>query len=98
MTAQRQPKPVANPLVRLVASVASFFVSRMDVAVDALIEDRTRQPDRAEQHDALNGLRGEVAIASAKLAYQRYKRLFAGPRRDAAGLTSLKDAVRQALA
>src|SRR4029077_4765244 len=63
-----------------VASVASFFVSRIDVAVDALIEAHTRQPDRAEQHDALNGLRGKVAIANAKLAYQRYKRLFAGPR------------------
>jgi transaldolase/glucose-6-phosphate isomerase len=63
-----------------VASVASFFVSRIDVAVDKLIEERTRQPDYAEQHDALNGLRGKIAIANAKLAYQRYKRLFAGPR------------------
>jgi transaldolase / glucose-6-phosphate isomerase len=63
-----------------VASVASFFVSRIDVAVDALIEERTRQPGHAEPHDALNGLRGKVAIANAKLAYQRYKRLFAGPR------------------
>src|SRR6202035_1225670 len=63
-----------------VASVASFFVSRIDVAVDALLEERTRHPDRAEQHDALNGLRGKAAIANAKLAYQRYKRLFAGPR------------------
>jgi transaldolase/glucose-6-phosphate isomerase len=63
-----------------VASVASFFVSRIDVAVDKLIEERTRQPDDAEQHAALNGLRGKIAIANAKLAYQRYKRLFAGPR------------------
>jgi transaldolase/glucose-6-phosphate isomerase len=63
-----------------VASVASFFVSRIDVAVDKLIEERIRQPDHAEQHDALMGLRGKIAIANAKLAYQRYKRLFAGPR------------------
>src|SRR5580658_4939806 len=42
-----------------VASVASFFVSRIDVAVDALIEERTREPDRAEQHGALNELRGK---------------------------------------
>jgi transaldolase / glucose-6-phosphate isomerase len=63
-----------------VASVASFFVSRIDVAVDALIAARTRKPDRAEQHDGINGLRGKIAIANAKLAYQRYKRLFAGPR------------------
>ena len=63
-----------------VASVASFFVSRIDVAIDALIEDRSWETNRAGQHDALNGLRGKVAIANAKLAYQRYKRLFAGPR------------------
>jgi transaldolase/glucose-6-phosphate isomerase len=63
-----------------VASVASFFVSRIDVAVDKLIEERTRQPGYAEQRDALNRLRGKIAIANAKLAYQRYKRLFAGAR------------------
>lgn len=51
-----------------VRSVASFFVSRIDVAVDKLIGER------------LPSLRGKVAIANAKLAYQRYKRLFAGPR------------------
>ena len=59
-----------------IASVASFFVSRIDVAVDKLIAERTRntgQPD-------LDALRGKIAIANAKLAYQRYKRLFAGPR------------------
>ena len=50
-----------------VSSVASFFVSRIDVAVDKLVDE---------------GLRGKVAIANAKLAYQRYKRLFAGPRWD----------------
>ena len=61
-----------------IASVASFFVSRIDVAVDKLIEDR--QTDRADRQEALAGLRGKIAIANAKLAYQRYKRLFAGPR------------------
>jgi transaldolase/glucose-6-phosphate isomerase len=60
-----------------IASVASFFVSRIDVAVDKLIEERTGQ---AEHGDALDGLRGKIAIANAKLAYQRYKQLFAGPR------------------
>jgi transaldolase / glucose-6-phosphate isomerase len=64
-----------------VASVASFFVSRIDVAVDKLIEENTLQTDNAgHQHEALIGLRGKIAIANAKLAYQRYKRLFAGPR------------------
>src|SRR6202035_3882041 len=61
-----------------VASVASFFVSRIDVAVDKLIEERLAQ-DPA-QRAALTALRGKIAIANAKLAYQRYLRLFAGAR------------------
>src|SRR6202011_168765 len=63
-----------------VASVASFFVSRIDVAVDKLIEEHSRKTDSADKREALAGLRGKIAIANAKLAYQRYKRLFAGPR------------------
>ena len=63
-----------------IASVASFFVSRIDVAVDKLIEERLRQTNEADKRRALTGLRGKVAIANAKLAYQRYKRLFAGAR------------------
>jgi transaldolase/glucose-6-phosphate isomerase len=58
-----------------IASVASFFVSRIDVAVDKLLNDKIKA-GRKE----LSSLRGKVAIANAKLAYQRYKRLFAGPR------------------
>jgi transaldolase/glucose-6-phosphate isomerase len=62
------------------ASVASFFVSRIDVAVDKLIDERLRQTNAADMREALTGLHGKVAIANAKLAYQRYKRLFAGAR------------------
>jgi len=58
-----------------VASVASFFVSRIDVAVDKLLDDKIKA-GRQE----LSSLRGKVAIANAKLAYQRYKRLFSGSR------------------
>ena len=66
-----------------VASVASFFVSRIDTAVDKLIEARLdRTADDAERL-ALRSIRGKVAIANAKLAYERYKRLFAGPRWEA---------------
>ena len=66
-----------------VASVASFFVSRIDTAVDKLIEARLGQATNAVQRLALTGIRGKVAIANAKLAYQRYNRLFAGPRWEA---------------
>ncbi len=61
-----------------VASVASFFVSRIDVAVDKLIEER--MASHADGSESLAALRGKIAIANAKLAYQSYKRLFAGAR------------------
>jgi transaldolase/glucose-6-phosphate isomerase len=63
-----------------VASVASFFVSRIDVAVDRIIEERLVWTVNAGEREALSGLRGKVAIANARLAYRRYQRLFAGPR------------------
>jgi transaldolase/glucose-6-phosphate isomerase len=62
-----------------VSSVASFFVSRIDTAVDKRIEERLR----GGKDEALAGLRGKVAIANAKLAYQRCQRIFAGPRWEA---------------
>jgi transaldolase/glucose-6-phosphate isomerase len=63
-----------------VASVASFFVSRIDVSVDKLIEEQLGNATDSEKRAALAELRGKIAIANAKLAYQRYKRLFAGAR------------------
>jgi transaldolase / glucose-6-phosphate isomerase len=58
-----------------VASVASFFVSRIDVAVDKLLAEKITAGGKE-----VSSLCGKVAIANAKLAYQRYKRLFSGPR------------------
>jgi transaldolase / glucose-6-phosphate isomerase len=66
-----------------IASVASFFVSRIDTAVDKLIEVRLDQTADDSERLALRSIRGKVAIANAKLAYERYKRLFAGPRWEA---------------
>jgi transaldolase len=53
-----------------VASVASFFVSRVDTETDKRLDD-------IGGHDEL---KGKLAIANAKLAYQRYKELFSGAR------------------
>ena len=64
-----------------VASVASFFVSRIDAAVDAEIDKR--QVQSGEERARLEGMKGKVAIANAKLAYQSYKRTFSGPRWEA---------------
>ena len=61
-----------------VASVASFFVSRVDTAIDAKIDARIAA-DEAETR-ALAELRGSVAIANAKLAYQSYLGLIASDR------------------
>jgi len=59
--------------VKHVASVASFFVSRIDVLVDKLLNILAQGGNEA---DLAKGLIGQVAIASAKLAYQSYKELF----------------------
>ena len=61
-----------------VASVASFFVSRIDTVADGLIEEKLKTTTGAERA-RLERLVGKVAIANAKLAYQSYKRIFAGP-------------------
>ena len=65
-----------------IAGVASFFVSRIDTAVDAMIDARLPQAN-AEQRKLLESVRSKVAIANAKLAYERYQRIFSGPRWEA---------------
>jgi transaldolase / glucose-6-phosphate isomerase len=66
--------------LKRVASVASFFISRIDTAVDTLIAARLQANANANERGVLDGLIGRVAIANAKLTYQRYKELFSGPR------------------
>ena len=61
-----------------VASVASFFVSRIDTAVDALLEEKLKTADGADEEPASSDCCGKVAIANAKLAYQSYKKIFSG--------------------
>ena len=63
-----------------IASVASFFVSRIDVSVERLIEERLAPTNDARERADLMGLRGKIAVANAKLAYQRFQRRFAGAR------------------
>ena len=63
-----------------VASVASFFVSRIDSAVDKQLDDNIARANDPSEKERLAALKGKVAIANAKLAYQDYKRLFSGAR------------------
>ncbi len=62
-----------------IASVASFFVSRIDTMIDADLEYRARHSAPKEKAD-LENLCGKAAIANAKLAYQRFKEIFHGDR------------------
>lgn len=55
--------------VNRVASVASFFVSRVDSAVDKALEEKN-----------VNELQGKIAVANSKIAYAEFKKIFHGPR------------------
>ena len=63
-----------------VASVASFFVSRIDSAVDKQLEEKIAKANDPTEKERLANLMGQVAIANAKMAYQDYKKLFSGAR------------------
>ena len=63
-----------------VASVASFFVSRIDTAVDLIAAKRRSTARTREERALLQSVVGKVAIANAKMAYERYKELFRGGR------------------
>lgn len=65
------------------AGVASFFISRIDTLVDSLLEDKLKTASDPKQRALLESLFGKVAIANGKLTYQRYQRLFSGPRWEA---------------
>ena len=62
------------------ASVASFFISRIDSLIDGMLADKLKTTTDASQKTLLTGLQGKVAIANAKLTYQRYQAIFSGPR------------------
>ena len=66
--------------LKRVASVASFFISRIDTAIDTLIAARLQAGPDANGTSVLRALTGKVAIANAKLTYQRYQELFSGRR------------------
>ena len=72
-TRAAQGKPLKH-----VASVASFFVSRIDAMVDPLLKKRIVQGDR--EANVAKQVHGQVAVASAKMAYQIYKEIFGSAR------------------
>jgi transaldolase / glucose-6-phosphate isomerase len=66
-----------------VAGVASFFVSRIDSSIDAVLDAALAKAPDPRDRRLLASLRGKVAIANAKLAYRIYQETFRGPRWDA---------------
>ncbi len=63
-----------------IASVASFFVSRVDTLVDKLLEDKVKATSSPTEQQHLKSLEGKAAIANARLVYQEFKRIFESPR------------------
>ncbi|MBS0331544.1 MAG: transaldolase [Proteobacteria bacterium] len=78
-TAGLEAFKAAGGNVGAVHGVASFFVSRIDTAIDKQIDARLQGADEATAR-RLKAVRGKVAIANAKLAYQNYLQLAATPR------------------
>jgi transaldolase / glucose-6-phosphate isomerase len=63
-----------------IASVASFFVSRIDTLIDGDIEAKLKTETDAGKKALLQSVEGKVAIANAKLTYKKYQELFGGAR------------------
>jgi len=66
-----------------VASVASFFISRIDTLIDSLVNDKLKTEKDPAKQALLKSILGKVAIANGKLTYQRYLKIFSGPRWEA---------------
>lgn len=64
--------------VNRVASVASFFVSRIDTLIDQQLDARLGAAPSPAAKEKLEGLKGKTAIANAKVAYRKFKEVFGG--------------------
>ena len=75
-----EKRAAAGKDVSKIASVASFFLSRIDTKVDNRIDGKLKDIDRSEKEAKLRAVKGKVAIANAKIAYQKYKEIIEGDR------------------
>jgi transaldolase/glucose-6-phosphate isomerase len=66
--------------LKKMASVASFFISRIDTLVDSILNDKIKATNDPSQQALLKSILGKVAIANGKLTYQRYQKIFSGSR------------------
>jgi len=75
-----EARAAKNQDIAHIASVASFFVSRIDTLADSLMDEKLKSASDPNQKALLNGLKGKVAIANAKVTYKKYQEIFSGPR------------------
>ncbi|MGA9389568.1 MAG: transaldolase [Candidatus Sulfotelmatobacter sp.] len=66
--------------VSKIASVASFFISRIDSSVDSIVEALLKKSKDPREQEQLKSLLGKVAVANGKQTYQRYLSIFSGTR------------------
>jgi len=70
------------PLDRI-GSVASFFISRVDSAVDSRLEEKIKAVESDLERRRLSALLGKAGVANAKIAYAKYQEIFSGDRWEA---------------
>ncbi|TAF01563.1 MAG: transaldolase [Oscillatoriales cyanobacterium] len=63
-----------------IASVASFFLSRIDINIDGQIDEKLKNVTDVATKAKLEAVKGKIAIANAKVAYQKYKEIVASDR------------------
>ncbi len=66
--------------LKKMAGVASFFISRIDTLIDSMLNEKIKGTSDANQQALYKSLLGKVAIANGKLTYQKYEKIFSGPR------------------
>ncbi|HVB75925.1 MAG TPA: transaldolase [Ktedonobacteraceae bacterium] len=71
-----EERKAAGKDISHIASVASFFVSRVDTLVDKLLEDKIKATNDSAEQQKLKALEGKAAIANARLVYQDFKAIF----------------------
>jgi transaldolase len=71
-----------NQPIDKIASVASFFLSRIDTKIDGYIDEKLKEigTETLGEEARLNQVKGKVAIANAKIAYQKYQEIIASDR------------------
>ncbi len=75
-----EKRAAAGKDISNIASVASFFLSRIDSNIDGKIDAKLKGIDDASLSAKLTAVKGKVAIANAKIAYQEYKKIISSDR------------------